>query len=139
MKNVLKMLGAIGSLCLMFAMPVTAQIANSLSFTTTFPFMVNDTKMPAGTYAVRQNDQGILTIQDSSGKHNALAQFTPMTADTAHTSSDVTFNRYGSTEFLNMLWVGGQRFGMQLQQGKTEKKLAATSKAEVHSVSGSGK
>jgi hypothetical protein len=139
MKNVLKMLGAIGLLCLTFAIPATAQIANSLNFTTTFPFMVNDTKMPAGTYAVRQNDQGLLTIQDSSGKHSALTQYTPMRADTAHTSSDVTFNRYGSTEFLNMLWVGGQRFGMQLQPGKAEKKLAATSKPEVHSVTGSGK
>src|ERR1700692_4088308 len=104
MKNILKMLGAIGLLCLTFAMPATEQIANSLSFTTTFPFMVNNVKMPAGTYSVRQNDQGILTIQDASGAHTALAQYTPMRADTAHTSSDVTFNRYGSTEFLNMLW-----------------------------------
>jgi hypothetical protein len=139
MKNILKMLGAIGLLCLTFAMPATAQIANSLSFTTTFPFMVNDTKMPAGSYEVRQNDQGVLTIQDSSGKHSALAQFTPMTADSPHTSSDVTFNRYGSTEFLNMLWVDGQRYGMQLQPGKAEQKLAAAAKPVVHSVKGAGK
>jgi hypothetical protein len=139
MKNILKMLGAIGLLCLTFAMPAAAQIANSLNFKTTFPFTVNNTRMAAGTYSVRQGGQGVLTIQDASGKHTVLAQYTPMTADTPHTSSDVTFNRYGSSEFLNMLWVGGQRFGMQIQQGNLEKKLAASAKPEVHSVSGSGK
>ena len=139
MKNILKMLGAIGLLCLTSAMPATAQIANSLSFRTTFPFTVNNTKMAAGTYEVRQNGQGVLKISDSSGAHSVLVEYTPMTADTPHASSDVTFNRYGGAEFLNMLWVGGQRFGMQLQQGNLEKKLAATSKPEVHSVSGSGK
>ncbi len=122
MKNILKMLGASALLCLMYSMPAKAQIADSLSFTTTFPFTVNNVKMPAGTYEVRQNDQGVLTIQDSSGKHTTLAQFTPMTSDTPHTGSDVTFNRYGSSEFLNKLWVGGQTFGMQIQtnQSRTE-------------------
>jgi hypothetical protein len=139
MNNVLKMLGAIGLLCLTFSMPATAQIANSLNFRTSFPFTVNNTKMAAGSYSVRQNDQGFLTIQDSSGAHTVLAQYTPMRADTPHASSDVTFNRYGSTEFLNALWVGGQRFGMQLQPGNLEKKMAATAKPEVHSVSGTGK
>jgi|ERR1700735_2952477 hypothetical protein len=139
MKHILKMLGASVLLCLTFVIPGTAQITDSLSFSTTFPFMVSNVKMPAGAYSVRQTDQGVLTIQDASGKHTALAQFTPMTADSAHTSSDVTFNRYGTTEFLNKLWIDGQTFGMQLQPGKAEQKLAASAKPQVHSVSGTGK
>jgi hypothetical protein len=50
MKNLLKAFGASGLLCLLFAIPATAQIVNGLSFTTTFPFYAGNTKMPPGTY-----------------------------------------------------------------------------------------
>jgi hypothetical protein len=141
MKNILKMFGASGLLCLLFVAPAKAQIVNGLDFTTAFPFWVGGVKLPAGSYSISPSEQteSILKISDASGAHSAMVQFNPTQADNAHASSDVTFHRYGKAEYLNMAWVGGQKYGMQVDPSKEEQKAAATAKAETHKVSATPK
>jgi hypothetical protein len=141
MNNILKMLGTSALLCLLFVAPATAQIGGGLDFKTTFPFWVNNVKLPAGAYTIRQgsDDETMLQIQDASGTHTVMVPFMPTQADSSHATSDVTFKRYGTTEFLNMAWVGGQKFGMQMEPSKAEKKLAAAGTPETHKVSGKAK
>jgi hypothetical protein len=141
MKTLLKTLGASSLLCLFLAVPGVAQLSNGMDFSTTFPFSVGTTKMPAGAYTISQSDQmqGMIRITDSSGKHTAMVEFTPMQAETTHASSDVTFRRYGKEEFLNTVLVGGQKYGMQIEPSKAEKTLAAAQKPETHKVSGKTK
>ena len=138
MKNLLKMLGASGLLCLLLAVPGVAQLANGMDFSTDFAFWVGTTKMPAGSYKITQPDQmqGMMRVSDAAGKHSAMVEFTPMQAETAHATSDVTFRRYGKDEYLNSVLVGGQKYGMKIEPSKAEQKIAAAQKPEVHKVSG---
>jgi hypothetical protein len=140
LRNLLKLAGASGLLCLLFVMPASAQITTALSFTTTFPFYAGNTKMPAGTYRVSPSNFGstILEIQSSTGSHSAFIEYVPTQADNSHKASDVAFKKYGTTEFLDRLWVGGQQFGMQIEPTKVEQKLAAGGQPQTHSVPAKG-
>jgi hypothetical protein len=63
------------------------QIDNGMTLTTAFPFYAGNTKMPAGSYRI-----------------------IPMHVDEPHRHSDVTFHRYGDVEYLNRVWIVGQRY-----------------------------
>ena len=142
MKTIRRMISGIGLLCLLFVMPVGAQISpNGLDFATTFPFWVGNAKMPAGSYTITQSnlDTSILLIRDQSGSHSAYVEFTPTQQEQPHKSTDVTFKKYGTTEYLNRIWVGGQDSGMQVEPTKAEQKLAASSNPETHSITGKAK
>ncbi|RZU42136.1 hypothetical protein [Edaphobacter modestus] len=141
MKNLLKMLGASGFLCLLLTVPGAAQLANGMDFSTDFSFSVGATKLPAGAYTITQSDQtqGVLKVADATGKHSAMVEFTPMQAETPHTSSDVTFRRYGKDEYLDTVLVGGQTYGMKIERSKAEQKAAGDQKPEVHKVSAKSK
>src|SRR5271156_5341950 len=110
MKTIGRMIAGIGLLCLLFVIPAKAQIANGLDFKTTFAFWVGNTKMPAGSYTITQSnlDAGILLIRDQNGSHSAYVEFTPTQQEQSHKSTDVTFKKYGTTEYLNLIWVVGQ-------------------------------
>jgi hypothetical protein len=141
MRNLVKMLGASGFLCLLLAVPGAAQLANGMDFSTDVAFMVNTTKMPAGAYTITQSDltQSILRIADSTGKHSAMVEFTPMQAETTHATSDVTFRRYGKAEYLDTVLVGGQKYGMKIEPSKAEQMAAGAEKPTVHKVSAKSK
>jgi hypothetical protein len=136
MKNFLKVISASGLLCLLFAMPATAQIVNGLTFTTTFPFYAGNTKMPPGTYKVSPTNFGSSTLQieSSTGSHSAFFEFIPTQAENGHKAGDVTFKKYGTTDFLDRLWVGGQTYGMQVEPSKVEQKMAEAGPPQAHSV-----
>jgi hypothetical protein len=136
MKNLLKVVGASGLLCLLFAMSASAQIVDGLSFTTTFAFYAGNTKMPAGSYKITASnlDEAMLLISDARGVHSAFLDFTPTDTASAHAASDVTFKKYGNVDFLSRCWVGGQKFGMLMEPSKYQKKLAASGQPQEHSV-----
>jgi hypothetical protein len=136
MKNLLKVVGASGLLCLLFAMPASAQIVDGLTFTTTFAFYAGNTKMPAGSYKITASnlDEALLLIEDARGAHSAFLDFTPTQSASAHAASGVTFKKYGNVDFLTSCWVRAQQFGMQMEPTKYEKKLAATGQPQEHSV-----
>ena len=125
-----------GLLSLMSALPLAAQIDNSLNFTTTFPFYAGNARMPAGTYKVTPTDfdSSVLQIQSTNGAYSAFVDFVPTRAEQPHAQSDVTFHKYGGTDYLNRIWVNGQRFGMKVDPTKSEKKAAANASLEEHSV-----
>jgi hypothetical protein len=141
MKNLLKVVGTSGLLCLLFAMPAVAQITNGMSFTTTFAFYAGNTKLPAGSYRVTPTNFGSTTlmIDNSTGTHSAFIEFTPTQADAGHKTTDVAFRKYGNAECLSRLWVAGQTYGMQLEPTKFEQSLAAKAPAQEHSVTGTAK
>ena len=141
MKNLLKVAGASGLLFLLFAIPGTAQIMNAVNFTTTFPFYAGNTKMPAGSYRITPSNisDNVLQIESSTGSHSAFIEYVPTQAESGHKATDVSFKKYGTTDFLDRIWVGGQTYGMQIEPTKVEQKLAASSQPQAHSVSGKGK
>jgi hypothetical protein len=59
-----------------------------------------------------------------------------MHAEQPHADSDVTFHKYGDVEYLNRIWVVGQRYGMKVEPTKAELKAASTTAVEEHTVTG---
>ena len=139
MKNVSKLVVRMGLLSLLSVMPLTAQIVNGVDFTTSFPFYAGNAKMPAGSYKITQSDmdESILQIQSNDGVHSALVEFIPTHSAQPHPHSDVTFHKYGDTEYLNRIWVEGQEYGMKVDPAKAEMKGAANANVVEHSLSAS--
>ena len=141
MKNRSKLVVRMGLLSLLSVMPLAAQIANGVDFTTSFPFYAGNAKMPAGSYKITQSDmdESILQIQSNDGLHSALVEFIPTHSAQPHPHSDVTFHKYGGTEYLNRVWVEGQEYGMKVDPTKAETKAAANATVVEHSLSGTSR
>jgi hypothetical protein len=139
MKNVSKLVVRMGLLSLLSVMPLSAQIENGVRFTTSFPFYAGNAKMPAGSYKITQSDMDVseLDIQSNDGVHSALLEFIPTHSSQPHPHSDVTFHKYGNTEYLNRIWSRGQEYGMKVDPTKAEMKAAANANVVEHSVSAS--
>jgi hypothetical protein len=138
MKTFCKLAVMSGLIFLSLAVPGMAQIVNGVDFTTSFPFYAGNAKMPAGAYTITQpegDDSTILLIQSKSGSHSAFLDNTSTQAANPHPQSDVTFNKYGTTDYLAQVWVAGQNYGIQLLPSKAEKKAASSASAAQHSVS----
>jgi hypothetical protein len=139
MKALCKLAVMSGLIFLSFAVPVTAQIINGVDFTTSFPFYAGNAKMPAGAYTITQpqgDDNTVLLIESKSGSHSAFLDNIPTQAANPHPQSDVTFKKYGTTDYLSQVWVAGQNYGMELVPTKVEQKAASSTSAVQHSVSG---
>jgi hypothetical protein len=138
MKNLLKVAVATVALMLGSALPALAQIADGMGFKTSFPFYAGNAKMPAGSYRITpmDMDSSELRIQSADGKYSAFVDFTPMHAEQPHAHSDVTFHKYGDVEYLNRIWVAGQRYGMRVEPTKAEVKAASTTAVAEHTVTG---
>jgi hypothetical protein len=131
-----KLVVKMGLLSLLSVMPLAAQIDNGVDFTTSFPFYAGNAKMPAGSYKISQTDidSSVLQIQSSDGAHSALVEFIPTHAEQPHSQSDVTFHKYGDTDYLNRIWVNGQKYGMKVDPTKAETKAAANANVLEHSI-----
>jgi hypothetical protein len=138
MKSLLKVAVTTVALVLGSAVPVLAQIDNGMEFTTSFPFYAGNTKMPAGSYKITQTDidANELLIQSTDGKYSVFVDFIPMHAEEPHAHSDVTFHKYGDVEYLNRIWVIGQRYGMKVDPTKAELKAAANTSVVERTLSG---
>ena len=128
MKSLLKVAVATVALTLGSALPALAQIDDGIGFKTSFPFYAGNAKMPAGSYRITQTDIDAydLQIQSADGQYSAIVDFIPMHADQPHAHSDVTFHKYGDVEYLNRIWVVGQRYGMKVEPTKAEIKAASS-------------
>jgi len=138
MKNLLKMTAGTAVLALGSALPMMAQMDNGMNFTTSFPFYAASVEMPAGSYRVSQPEMNApeLLIQSADGKRSAFVDFIPTLSEQPHRQSDVTFHKYGDVDYLNRLWVVGQRYGMKLDPTKAELKAASATAVVEHSVAG---
>jgi hypothetical protein len=126
-----------GLLSLLSVMPLAAQIANGVDFTASFPFYAGNAKMPAGSYKIIQSDPdlNILQIQSSDGAHSAFVDIIPTHSAQPHPHSDVTFHKYGDTEYIDRIWVEGQEYGMKVDPTKAEMKAATNANVVEHSPS----
>ncbi|MFY9939031.1 MAG: hypothetical protein WAK33_19265 [Silvibacterium sp.] len=138
MKSFSKIGAMMAVLTLMSAMPLTAQIVNGLTFKTSFPFYVGYAKMPAGSYTITQSiiDPNTLNIESADGKYSTYFDCEATQTEQPHAKTDVTFNRYGSTDYLNRIWIEGQQSGFQVLPTKAEQKAAASGAPQQHSVTG---
>jgi len=139
MKKVSKFVASMGLLSLLSVMPLAAQIVNGVDFTTSFPFYAGNAELPAGSYKITHPDMNtsLLQIQSNDGVKSAFVDIIPTHSAQPHSHSDVTFHKYGNTEYLNRIWIEGQEYGMKLDPTRAEIKAAANANVVEHSLSAS--
>jgi hypothetical protein len=76
----------------------------------------------------------LLLIESADGSHSVFVDYVPDGSDTPPSKTEVTFNKYASTEFLSRIAVEGQN-SMQILASKAERNTAKTAAAEKHSLS----
>ena len=136
MKPFQKLTVFMSMLFLLSAIPIMAQVDNRLNFQAPFAFYAGNAKLPAGDYTVTQQDDNaeLLLIESADGLHSVFVDFMTDDSDTAPAKTEVTFNKYGNTEFLGRISVQGQN-SMQVLASKAEHNAARAAASEKHSLS----
>lgn len=137
MNTVKKQFLLMGLLSVLYAIPAMAQINHKVTFDAPSAFFAGNAKMPAGSYTVTQPnlDDNLLLIEDASGSHSAFVEFVVAPSNAAHAQTDVTFNKYGSVDFLSAIWIEGRTSEMQALPSKVEQNAAKAADAQKHSLS----
>src|SRR3982074_849817 len=137
MNTVKKLIVLMGLLSVLCAIPAMAQINPRVKFDAPAAFYAGDAKLPAGSYTVRGPNaaDNFLLIQSTDGSHSVIVEYEITSSETPHTQSDVTFNKYGETEFLSQVWIKGEESGRQVVPSKTEQDAAKAAVAEEQSPS----
>ena len=120
---------------LLSAIPAMAQVDNSLTFQAPFTFYAGNAKLPAGSYRVSQADDNseLLLIESTDGTHSVFIEYSADDSGSAPAKTEVTFNKYGNTEFLGRISIEGQN-SMQIQASKAEQHAAKVATSEKHSL-----
>ena len=121
----------------MYAIPMSAQIVNKVTFDAPSAFYAGNAKMPAGSYTVTQPnvDDNLLLIENASGSHSAFVEYVVAPSNTPQGQTDVTFNKYGNVEFLGAIRIQGRSSEMQILPSKAEQNAGKAADAEKHSLS----
>jgi hypothetical protein len=109
-----------------------AQVTDPVEFTTSFPFTVGNTSMPAGSYEIRRDtDNGTVYRIDEPKKHiGTLFEVEPTSTspNKVPQKSEVVFKRYGQGYVLKSIWEVGSTDGVQ----------TVTTEAERHHTKNAG-
>lgn len=123
-----KIVMTMGMLSLLSVMPLAAQVAhslvNSVVFTAPFPFYAGSVKLPAGSYRItepNQNTNAVL-IRNSAGTKGEFINFIPTSSLDPQKETDVTFQKYGDTGYLQGLSIEGETDGIEFARTKAEAK-----------------
>src|ERR1700758_4940281 len=107
LKKLIVGMGLMSALC---AIPGMAQIGHSVTFEAPSAFYAGNAKMPAGSYRLTQPDPDtdLLLLEDADGSHSVFVEYEVGDSTIPHPQSDVTFNKYGSIDFLSAIWIQGR-------------------------------
>jgi hypothetical protein len=106
----------------------SAQITGPVNFTTTFPFTVGRSTLPAGSYTVRpvgpENSDLALLITGATN-HQGVMFLTERTSSTTPAKdSDISFVRYGNHYFLKNIEISGEEEGVEAAMTRDEMREA---------------
>jgi len=131
-----KIVLTMGMLSLLSVIPLAAQVANSVAdsvdFKAPFPFYAGNVKLPAGSYIITEPDlsDNIVLIRNSAGTKGELISFIPTTSLDPQKETDVTFQKYGDTGYLQTLSVEGETDGIEFPRTKAEAKAETMAENE---------
>ena len=119
-----KLVVTMGMLSLLSVMPLAAQVDNGVVFTAPFPFYAGNVKWPAGSYIITEPDANdkIALIRNIARTKGEFINFIPMTSLNPPMETDVTFQKFGDTGYLQTLSIEGETDGLEFPRTKTEAK-----------------
>ena len=112
---------------------VSAQ-ANVVKIDIPFAFMVQDTKLPAGTYQIAKVKESSYRISNLKGDQKALFPTEPTTSPTQVKSFTLEFNVYGDQYYLSKFFHQGKTEGFMIPQTAAEKTLAQKGPATTKTI-----
>jgi hypothetical protein len=106
-----------------------------IEFTTTFPFAVGNTTLPAGTYTVRADDEDPQVLEVSGPQAAVFLNTESAQPRQAPSRTELVFDRYGEGYVLKNVWVEGSEIGYRTQPSLREQRLAKNgSPSEEHVI-----
>jgi hypothetical protein len=119
-----KFVVTMGMLSLLSVMPLAAQVDNGVVFTAPFPFYAGNVKWPAGSYIITEPDANdkIGLIRNIARTKGEFISFIPTSSLHPQKETDVTFQKYGDTGYLQTLSVEGETDGIEFPRTKAEAK-----------------
>jgi hypothetical protein len=126
----------IGMLFLLSAIPAMAQTETQVTFDAPFAFYAGDSELPAGSYTMIPDDStNVLLIKSDDGSRSAYVEYEVVDSDTPPSDTEITFNKYGNSDFLNGITVKGEESTMRILPSRSEQDSAKTAVAKQHSLS----
>ena|SRR5437868_1384001 len=108
MKAVFRSIGIAGGILVLAGVQnASAQITNSVEFTTSFAFTVGNTTVPPGSYTIRPDDDDPNILALTGARADVLFQTENKVQETVPSTTEVTFNRYGNGYVLKGIQVEG--------------------------------
>jgi hypothetical protein len=107
-----------------------------------FDFTVSETRLPAGKYEIRRQDDevsNIFELRSANGRTTVAfsVEDTQRKDDQIASKTELIFDKVGDQYFLSQVWVAGSASGSELPKSRMEKRLDADgSRSEKHSVVG---
>ena len=119
-----KLVVTMGMLLLLSVLPLAAQVANRFVFTAPFPFYAGNVKLPAGSYIITEpiSNSKVVLLRNSDGAEGEFISFIPTRSLDPQKETDVTFQKYGDTGYLQTLSVEGETDGIEFPRTKAEAK-----------------
>ena len=114
---------------------VSAQ-ANVVKIDIPFAFMVQDTKLRAGTYQITKVKEWSYRISNLKGDQKVLFATEATTSPTQVKSFTLEFNVYGDQCYLSKFFHQGKTDGFMIPQTAAEKALAQKGPATTKTVIG---
>jgi hypothetical protein len=136
MKSVKKFTFILPMMLILAAIPSFAQLDSSVKFEAPFSFYAGDAEMPAGSYTISQPDisESFLQLRTADGKRTVFVEYRQTDSLTTSSRTEVTFSKYGNTNFLSFITVDGQTSELQVEKSAVEKKIAHSAAAEKQSI-----
>ena len=91
----------------------SAQVVDAVGFTTSFPFTVGNTMVPAGRYTITPDDDNPAILELTGGREAVLFETRSAEARTAPSKTEVVFKRYGDGYVLKDIWIEGEHTGAE--------------------------
>jgi hypothetical protein len=116
MKTLVRSMVLAGGLSLVAGVaPARAQVYEPVSFTTTFPFMVGQKTLPAGTYTVRPANEEDGSLLEVQGRQDSAIFFGENAARPRNNPNEtaVVFDRTGDRYVLAQIWDGADQEGAE--------------------------
>ncbi|MCU1310468.1 MAG: hypothetical protein JWO20_1593 [Candidatus Angelobacter sp.] len=120
------------------AIPAVAQIDQMVKFDAPFAFYAGNSKLPAGSYTVTHSPDNfdVLELENADHSQSAFVECMTVDANTAPSSdTEVTFNKYGKTDFLSHISLQGDSAEIEILRSKAEQNAAQAAAAVQHSLS----
>jgi hypothetical protein len=115
---------AVGMLVLAGVQNASAQVTDPVEFTTSFPFTVGNTTVPAGSSTIRPNVDTPAIFELTGAHTSVLFQTVDAQAPQTPSKSEVVFNRSGDGYVLKSFWIEGSNTGAEIQAVEGEQHAA---------------